>query len=388
MAGGKRGQNEGSIFKRDDGRWCAVLNLGYVNGKRKRKYFYGDTRKEVQETLTAALREQQQGLPVTVERQTVGQYLTDWLSTSVKPPAKAHNTYRAYEKLVRLYLMPHLGRLPLQKLAPQHVQAMLTAMQQENGGTRVTSVSATTAISTRKVLRRALNQAVKWGLLARNAAALTDPPTSQVQEVHPFTPDEARAFIAAVKGHRQEALYTVALAVGLRQGEALGLRWDDIDMTGRQLHVRKQVQRIDSKLQLVDVKTPKSRRTIPLPATTIAALKTHRNRQREERLMAGQHWQEHGLVFPTMRGTPQDGNNVRVLFQRLVKQAGLPRQRFHDLRHACASLLLAQNVHPRVVMEILGHSNIAITMNTYSHVLPQAQRDAVDLLDSLLVAVS
>lgn len=383
----KRGQNEGSIYKRDDGRWCAVLSLGYVDGKRKRKSFYGNTRKEVQEQLTAALSEQQKGSPVIVERQNVEQFLTQWLATSVKPPVKSHNTYRSYEKLVRLYLIPHLGRLPLPKLTPQHIQAMLATMQKD-GGVRVSGVSATTAISTRKVLRRALNQAMKWGLVSRNVVMLTDPPASEHREIRPFSPDEARAFLATVTGHRQEALYTVALAVGLRQGEALGLRWEDVDINARELHVRKQVQRIDSKLRLVDLKTPKSRRTIPLPPSTIVALKAHRNHQREERLMAGQHWQENGLVFPTMRGTPQDGNNVRVLFQRLVKQAGLPHQRFHDLRHACASLLLAQNIHPRVVMEILGHSNISITMNTYSHVLPQAQRDAVDLLDSLLAAVS
>jgi integrase len=185
-------------------------------------------------------------------------------------------------------------------------------------------------------------------------------PTPEHHGIRPFTPDEARAFLAAAKGHRREALYTVALAVGIRQGKALGLRWEDSDLADRQIYVRKQVQRIGGKLALINVKIPKSRRTIPLPTITIAALKAHRARQNEERLMARQHWQDHGLVFSTMRGTPQDGNNVRVRFQRLVEQAGLPHQRFHDLRHACASLRLAQNVHPRVVMEVLGHSNTVV----------------------------
>ncbi len=275
----------------------------------------------------------------------------------------------------------------MQKLGPQHVQTMMNALLKpvEEGGA---GLSPRTVAYTRAVLRRALNQAIKWRLVAQNAAALTDPPAGRPHEVQPFSPDEARAFLAAVKGHRQEALYTVALAVGLRQGEALGLRWEDVDLDARALHVRKQVQRIDGRLTLVDVKTAKSRRMIPLPVAAVAALRAHRIRQIEERLFAGQHWREHGLVFPTMVGTPQDGNNARVLFQRLVRAAGLRHQRFHDMRHACASLLLAQNVHPRVVMEILGHSNISITMNTYSHVLPQAQRDAADLMDALLTATS
>ncbi len=383
----KRGQNEGSIYKRADGRWCATLSLGYSDGKRRRKSFYGETRKDVQLQLTAALRDHQRGLPVPVGKQTVAQFLEHWLETSVKPPAKAYNTHRSYAKLVRLYLIPHLGRIPLQQLGPQQVQAMMTALL-TTGGKDKTGVSPRTVAYARAVLRRALNQAIRWHVLAQNAAGLTDPPTQRTTEVQPFDPDEARAFLAAVKGHRQEALYTVALALGLRQGEALGLRWEDIDLDGQQLHVRKQIQRIEGTLQLVDVKTPKSKRTIPLPITTVVALMAHRTRQAEERLFSGQHWREHGLVFPTMRGTPQDGNNVRVLFQRLVKGAGLPHQRFHDLRHACASLLIAQNVHPRIVMEILGHSNISITMNTYGHVLSQAQRDAVDSLDKLLNVAS
>jgi integrase len=276
---------------------------------------------------------------------------------------------------------PHLGHLQLQKLAPQHVQTMMNAMG-------AAGLSPRTVAYARAVMRRALNQAIKWELVTKNAAALTDPPAARHREIHPFTPEQARAFLDAVRGHRQEALYTVALAIGLRQGEALGLRWEDLDLDTGQVHVRKQIQRIDSKLQLVDVKTAKSRRTIPLPTTAIVALRAHRTRQLEERLLAGRCWQDRALVFPTMVGTPQDGNNTRVLFQRLVKRAGLPPQRFHDLRHACASLLLFQGVPARVVMEILGHSNIGITMNTYSHVMPQAQRDAANLMDAILSATS
>jgi integrase len=174
--------------------------------------------------------------------------------------------------------------------------------------------------------------------------------------------------------------------MGLRQGEALGLRWEDVDLEGGLLHVRFQLQRIDGKgLQLVAPKTKLSRRTLALPPTIAANLRSHKARQAEERLQAGAKWTETGLVFTTPIGTGLDGPNVTKSFQRLLKKAGLQHRRFHDLRHSCASLLLAQNVAPRVVMELLGHSQISLTMNTYSHVLPESKREAAAQTEALIM---
>lgn len=203
-------------------------------------------------------------------------------------------------------------------------------------------------------------------------------------ELTPLDPAQARRLLDVIRGDRLEALYTVALAVGLRQGEALGLRWEDVDLDAGMMNVRHALQRVDGRLVLVEPKSHTSRRTIALPAGTVAALREHRRRQLEERVLAGRRWQDQDLTFTTTIGTPLDGTAVTKRFQRLLAYAGLPRQRFHDLRHACASLLLAQGVHPRVVMEVLGHSQISLTMNTYSHVIPALQREAADRMEALL----
>ena len=199
-----------------------------------------------------------------------------------------------------------------------------------------------------------------------------------------MTPEQARTFLDSVRGKRLEALYTVALALGLRQGEALALRWTDIDMEAGNVTVRAGLQRQGGKLVLVEPKTPRSRRTIAAPPIVVAALRSHRSRQLQDRLAAGSEWQDLDFVFCTQAGGPLDSRNVTRDFQRALTKAGLPHMRFHDLRHSCASLLLAQGVHPRVVMETLGHSQIALTMNTYSHVIPALQREAADRMQAAL----
>jgi integrase len=372
----KRGQNEGSIFKRQDGRWVAVLNLGYKTGKRHRKHFYGETRREVQERLTAALRANQQGLPVAPEKQTVSQFLVRWLEKSVKPNVRPR-TYEGYEGHVRLHIVPAIGRSRLAKLAAQDVEALMNDMRSHDYSERTIQYTLT-------VLRQALGRAHKWGLVSQNVATLVDRPKARRPEVQPFNPDQARTFLAAIKGDRLEALYTVALAVGLRKGEALGLHWDEVDLDAATLRVRKALQRVNGSLQLVEPKSARSRRTISIPEIAVASIRLHRARQLQERLLAGSRWQERGLVFTSTIGTPFDPRNVNRHFSRALKRASLPHQRFHDLRHGCATLLLAQGVHPRIVMEIMGHSQISLTMDTYSHVIPEMQQQAASEMDNIL----
>jgi integrase len=374
----KRNAGEGSIFQRADGRWCAQLDLGWQGGRRARKYIYGATAGEVQDVLLKARGDHVAGLPVAVERQTVGQFLADWLESSVKPSVRAA-TYVSYEHTVRNHLSPELGRLPLRKLGPQHIRAMLNRKLAQG------ELSARSVAYLRVVLRAALNQACKWSLVARNAAELAEPPKCERFRIEPLSPEQARALLDATKGARLEALYVVALACGLRMGEVLGLRWQDVDLDRAQLTVAGTLQRQKGRgLVLVETKTARSRRMISLPAPLIAGLKTHRIHQLEERLAAGPRWCDSGLVFVSGVGTPLEPRNLFRAFKATLVRAGLPEIRFHDLRHSAASLMLAQGVPLRVVMEVLGHSSIALTANTYSHVMPSLVRDATEKMADVL----
>jgi integrase len=377
---GKRGNGEVSIYQRaSDGKWCSAITVGYESGKPKRKMLYGKTRKEVADKLAAALRDQQQGLPVTTERQTVAQFLMRWLADTIAPNRRA-KTYRSYEQIVRCHLVPDLGRLSLAKLTPQQVQALLKRKQ-------AAGLSPRTVAYIRAVLRQALNQALRWGLVARNVASLVEPPKVERYQITPLTPQQASRLLDAAQGNRLEALYRVALSLGLRQGEALGLRWEDIDFEVRTLHVAVALQAVGGNLALVAPKTENARRTLSLPVALASALKTHRARQAEQRLKAGTAWQDNGLVFCTRVGTPIHPRNLVRSFQALRERAGLPSMRFHDLRHFCLSLLAAQGVPARVTMEIAGHSDIRLTLSVYTHVYDEAKQQAAEVMDKLFPPV-
>lgn len=371
-----RGKGEGSIYQRPDGRWVAQVDLGIKGGKRRRKYIYGKTRKAVADRLVVALRDQQQGLLIGTEGQSVGQFLEHWLESSAKPAVRP-STYRSYAMHVRLHLKPAFGSIKLTKLAPQHIQAFMNDRLNEG-------LSPNTVLRIRSTLRRALNQGMKWGLIARNPATLVDPPKAERHEVEPMTPEEARRFLEGIKGHRFEALYLIALGVGLRQGEILAIRWADLDLGAGTLSVRNSIQRVNGKLKLVPPKGHHAVRALALPPTVVDRLRERRTIQRRERLLAGGMWVDEGFVFTNRWGGPLDGTNIYHQFQNLLAACGLPRRRFHDLRHSCASFLLAQGIPPRVVMAQLGHSQISLTMDTYSHVLPAVQREAAEQIDQFL----
>src|SRR5215207_248530 len=378
--GSRRGHGEGAIyFRESDQRWVASVDLGFDSGKRKRKVLYGKTRKEVSEKLKVLLREQQQGMPIHLERQTVGQYLDAWLVDVVKPSVRP-KTHLSYAGIVRIHLSPALGRHQLTKLTPQHVQQLLNAK-------RGAGLSPRSVQYLRDVLRNALGQALKWGLVTRNVATLVEPPRVPHREMRFLSPDEARVLLTTARGERLEALYTVALALGLRQGESLGLHWVDVNFAAGTLRVRYALQRVDGSLQLVEPKTSQSRRTLIMPSTVATALQDHRKRQALERAAAGDRWVETGLVFTTRKGTPLDARNVTGWFKKLLNSAGLPDMRWHDLRHSCASLLLAQRVHPRVAMNVLGHSQISQTMR-YSHVIDELLAAAAASMEEILTGVT
>jgi integrase len=375
----KRGAHEGSIYQRRDGRWAASLHLGYANGRRQRKTFYGKTRREVQEALTRALRDLQDGIAArTDERETVAQYLSRWLESSAKHRVRPR-TLVGYRLIVDKHLIPAIGRVAVARLSPDEVQGLLNRKTADGA-------SPQTVRNIHACLRRALAQAVRWGVTARNVATLVDLPRVQRKHVTAISPADARAILAAVKGDRLEPLVTVTLGTGLRQGEALGLRWQDVDLEAGELEVRHALQRMSGSVELVEPKTDRSRRRIALAPYVVTVLREHRKRQLQERLWAGSRWQEGDFVFTSSIGTPMTGGDVTKRFQGLLAAAGLPRIRFHDLRHGAASLLLAKGVHPRVVMEMLGHSTIALTMNVYSHVIPELQREAADQMEAVFGA--
>jgi integrase len=380
----KRGTNEGSIFQLPDGRWRATVSLGFRNGKRWRKSFEASTFEEVQQKVTVAKRDHQLGFNIAPERQAVGDFLHNWLQMVKSDIGPA--TYVSYEGLVRLHLLPALGKIALSKLRAGHIEQFKALKLGSD-------LSPRTVQYCLHVLRMALTKACALELVPRNVAMLVEYPQVPHEEMRPFTPDEARQFLAVAKDDRFGALFSVALALGLRRGEALGLQWPDIDFISGTLRVNRALQRLkipgDKKgmLMLVEPKRG-SRRAINLPRITITALLAHRAQQEQERQFAGTRWQEKNFVFTTKIGTALEPRKVNTEFCRLSEKAGLPRIRVHDLRHTCASLLLAQSVPYKEIQEILGHSDIRVTMNLYAHLYPEAKREAADRMDALLSPVA
>ncbi|MGI8546822.1 MAG: site-specific integrase [Gemmatimonadaceae bacterium] len=372
----ERKYGEGTIFQRnEDGVYVGRITITDGTGKRKPKSVYGKTYDEVEAKLNDVLKSLAQGLFVATRDQTTAQYLTAWLEDTVKPHL-ASRTYEDYAETVKRHIEPHIGTIVLDKLTPQDVQRMIVTVTK--------NISPQMGNRCRRTLRTALTRAMKWGYVARNVASLTDAPKVTPREMTALAPEDAKTLLKTVAGDRLEALYTVALALGLRQGEALGLRWQDIDVEARSLTVRYQLQRVDGKPALVEPKTAKSRRTLTLPTIAVDALRRHRIRQLEERLWAGSRWQEGGFVFTSTIGTPVDEHNLRKQFRALVKKAELPPMRFHDLRHSAASLLAAQGANARDVMETLGHTQIATTMNLYTHVFTERKAELAAMMDAAL----
>jgi integrase len=342
----------------------------------RRKFFYAKTREDARRKLSRAIAALDNGQLANARGLTVSDFLDQWLAEVVKPNVRPW-TYKGYEVHVRMHLKPTMGHLPLARLTALHVQQALNQRSQSG-------LKPKTIRYIRGTLRAALTHAVKWELISRNPASSVAIPRVEPYEIQPFTPEEARRFLDSIKGDRLEALYSVALTMGLRQGEALGLRWRDVDLELGYMRINKQLQRINGRSELVEPKTTRSRRQLALPRSIVGSLREHRSRQAAERDDAGERWLDLDLVFSTPNGKPLDATGISREFHRHLDRAGLPQRRFHDLRHSCATLLLVQGVSPRVVMDVLGHSQIAMTMNTYSHVIPELRRNAADRMDDLI----
>lgn len=303
-------------------------------------------------------------------------FLGQWLEAA--KPTLRPRTWQRYEEIVRLHLVPSLGRLPLARLGPQDLQRCYAAATARG-------LSPRSVRCVHMVLHRALGQAERWRLITRSPAALVDALGAPRPEVRVLDAAQVRTFLGSVTGHRREALYVVALATGMRQGELLALHWRDVDLDRAVVAVTGTLQRHPEEgLKIAEPKTARSRRQVHLGATAVDALRRHRTAQLAERLRAGSEWGELDLVFATRVGGVVDAHDVRIEFTGLLERAGLPRVRFHDLRHTAATLLLEQGIHPKVAADMLGHATVAVTLDTYSHVTPGMHEAAADALDAVL----
>jgi integrase len=379
----RRGHGDGSIYERTVGgklQIVGIVSLGRDgNGKRIRRAVHGATRAEVRAKLKGIQRNADAGLAVGKATPTVGDWLTKWLDQLGAGQKKRATTLRRYSSLVRVHLIPGLGQHRLDKLSRVHVDDFLAA--------KLGEFHPRTVHHLRAVLRTALNRAVKDGLILRNAAGLTDPVDVPEQARRFLSTDEARALLTAATAERTaktsfetiraEALYSLALNTGLRIGEALALRWQDVNLDRGELSVVYNLQRVRGKLDAtVEPKTRKSRRSIGMPPSAVRTFLEHRQSQRELRIKHRPLWQDSDLIFTSQIGSPLDPSDVSRDFQAFLTRNKLPKIRFHDLRHAAGSIMLKNGIPMYTVSRILGHSNIATTVDTYGHVEEKAFDEA------------
>ena len=376
---GRRGNGEGSITRhKKSGLYMARYTVQTPDGP-KRKTVYAKERKDVADKLAKALSDRADGIVVDDKNLTVGEYLDRWLNDSVRGTVR-ESTFSRDKYLVTNHVRPTIGRVKLKNLNALHLTRLYR--QRLDSG-----LSGSTVQKIHHVLHKGLGQAVRWHLIPRNPADDVKAPTPTPKEMHPLSAEEACSLLDAARGDRLEALYVLAIHTGMRRGELLGLKWDDVDPENATVRVRRTLTRIDNgrRLALGDTKNKKSRRTVRLTPHAVEALRRPRARQAEEKLKAGDLYGDQHLVFAGQGGGLINPSNLRQRsFLPLLKCAELPQITFHDLRHTCASLLFQRNVHPKFVQELLGHASVAITLDTYSHMLPGMGSEAADAMGEAL----
>jgi integrase len=347
------------------------ISLGHgPDGKRRRRVVYGKSKAEVQEELRRIQSEFDTGLLADVTKMTVGEYLDRWLENTAGPRI-APKTHMWYEQQIRLHLKPALGSIPLARLRAIHVEGAYTSMRLKGTGARVRQMAATLLIT-------ALRDAVRLGMIPFNPALGVAKPRPAKREMQVLDRDQVAGLLEAAREDRLYALYVLAIDSGMRQGELFALQWPDIDFEGGAVVVQRNLEEIKGHLRLKETKTARSRRRIPVSRFTLDALHEHR-----KLMLAEGHTT--GYVFPdTGGGGLRKSNFQRRSFHPALKRAGLPRIRFHDLRHTCATLLLLADENVKVISERLGHASIQLTLDTYSHVLPTMQQRAADKMDRIL----
>jgi integrase len=360
--------------------WQVVINIGRdpLTGRRRQRFeSVKGKRKDAEFVRTRLLRERDTGLDLEPGRVTTGAFLERWLKDYAQART-APKTSKRYGELLRLCVLPVIGDIPLAKLRPSHIQAV-------HGQVIASGRSPRTALHVHRVLKEALGHGVKWQLAARNPADAVEAPRPDRYEIRVPLPDEIRRLLAAADETPYGILIYTAATTGMRLGELLGLRWRDVDLGSAVLSVVQTAQYANGTIIFRAPKTAKGRRSVALSGSTVEKLRAHRQRQLEQRLALGPAYKNQGLVFAGASGEALSPNGgLRSTWARLTAAVGLSGLRIHDLRHAHASLMLAQGTHPKVVSERLGHATIGITLDIYSHVLPGLQHEAAERLDLLL----
>jgi len=375
----------GHIKQRAKGSWSIVLDLGRdASGKRKQKWStVRGTKKEAQAELSRLLNEVNSGAYVEPSRMLVSEYLKRWLKDYAEPNVSPKTAER-YAQIIRDNINPALGQYQLSKLKPLHIQSFytdcLTSGRKDGKG----GLAAQTVLHFHRLLRKAFLQAVKWQLLARNPVDAVEPPRPQRKQMNAINESETAQLLEKLKGSTLFVPVLMAVTTGLRRGEILAMRWKDVNLDEGRITVNQSLEQTKIGLRFKSPKTERSRRQVPLPTLTVDLMNEHKRKQNEERLRLGPLYQNNDLVFPRPDGLPMPPDSFSTNFAAFIRRSGLKHIRLHDLRHSHATQLLLQGVHPKIVSERLGHSNIGITLDTYSHVLPGMQEDAVLKIDSSL----
>ena len=375
---------KGHIARRGRG-WGFVIDLPPTDGKRRRQRWFSGypTKRAAQRGLVEVLGRIQNLTFVEPSLTTTAAYLREWIEgmrARLRP-----STWESYRMNIERHIIPHLGDVLLQNLTADAISATYAHLQERGRADGQGGLSRRSVGYVHAILHHALRDAVRRNRLPRNVAEQADPPKGAAghEKIHVWDQARAKAFLAHVAGDRYVAAWTLALSTGMRRGEILGLRWSDVDLEAGRVRVTQALTAVHGKVAVSEPKTTRSRRSIALDPQTVAALQAHRQRQLEEQVALGIR-PEHNLVFTREDGTPVHPDRFSRWFNAHVRAAGLERIRLHDLRHSAATLMLRANVHPRIVSERLGHASIAITLDTYSHVLPDMQEEAAAKLGRVL----
>ena len=374
----RRGQGEGTIRHRADGRWEGRIDLGWEGAKHQSRSLYGRTRQDVVLKLRQLHQQLKEGQPGFDQRTTVGQHLESWFQAAAS--RLRPSTIVRYRNLIRHQILPALGQFRLAQLQPADVVGAMARWRAEG-------LSPRSVAQARAVLRAALGDAVRWGLVPRNVAQLASPPRIPRPEPRLIAPAEAERVVAAMSGAPQlQRLVVLSLHAGLRRGELLGLTWSAVDKENRELHVTRELLRVAGDYQLPEPKSRTSQRTLPLTRQALLVLEEERQAQAEARRSAGSRWHEpiSGLCFTTATGWPRNPDTVTHQFRAAIIRAGLPDMHLHILRKGFGGLMLASGVDLATVSALLGHSSVALTASTYAGVMPSLKRDAADRLGRLL----
>jgi len=357
--------------------WSLVVDLGRdpVTGKRRQKWvsFHG-TKRQAQRALNDLLSEIQTGSYIEPTKETFADFSQAWLRDYAEPNLRPA-THANYEQSLRLHAFPIIGNISLASLRPADIQQALKAAQDKG-------LAPKTVRHVHTAIHRVLSQAVSWGMLARNPAELVTRPRVPRPELSVWGEEQAAAFLESARSHRLFAVFWLAIATGMRRGEVLGLSWRDVDLERGRISISRSLVPVHGRPVLQEPKSPTSIRAVAISPETVAVMREHHARQKEEQEFLG--LPDSPFVFTSVNGNPVDPRGIHRVLDKLVIAAGVPRIRFHDLRHTCATLMLRQGTHPKVVSERLGHKDIGVTLNIYSHLLPDMQQEAAALLDSTL----